>query len=869
MLELNGVNYSLSSAQVIQNGDDYSLSLTGLGAGSYQYRWYANDTSGNTNVSDSGTLIITQAGNPISLFINSIQNNATVAYGSVVNVSAIATEGIVTLDRDGSGVSNPDISILGAKTEEYQYTATVAGNQNYTGNSSVLYVRVNKANASISLYINGSQSNLTTLYGTEVTTHGDESNGGDGDLIYGLYRDNVLVSSGSSASDIDVLGAGNYTYVFNVTDGENYTGSSVTLGLSVLQASPSLELLINGVDSDSSTTLNTNVSVNASVLVPSDRTAEIYENAILVSTSNSYFVNKSYSTNGPVSWQILFTGNQNYTGLAKSHTLSVLDVDAPQFSNVIASPVGSHYSNSNIYVFNSTWTDATGISDVLFVFNGTSYAYSSGAIIKNGDEYSINLSGLAAGNYTYTWFANDTSGNNAETPDQNYLVSRASTQLVISFSPSNETTYGMETNVSCSADNTESLGSLLLDGASVTNPDQRILAAGIHHYDCTSVDTQNYSSSASGGDIFVSKASPNLVLLLNGQSSDLVLSENGGIVTINASLLAPPAEVVNMTIDGVVIAQGLGSVESTNEFNVTGTYVVAASYGGNNNYSSGSNSFNIVVPSASSGNSSGQDGTRASMSVEEPSRVSLKPGESTRTEVKVINTGTKVLENCQITNIGDWLSSNDVQDIGRGDSARFDLSVSVPSAQSPGLYSSDFTVACTNIKESSQLRIDVYTTEKPISQDKIKLTLIDAVQVSDRLFRVTYEAQELSGKAQTITVKFSLVDETGKRVEFFDTRTLTAKDKEQFVVDILANQQLTGKVTLNIENGPEQSTLVLQSQAPAADTISGLAILSQKRVSDIGAAVLLIVSALLIAYLIHRTHRLQDRVIVHKRLAGR
>ncbi|KKL50534.1 hypothetical protein LCGC14_2304530, partial [marine sediment metagenome] len=45
LIEFDGVNYTTNNL----TGNIYNLTLTGLSVGTYDYRWYANDTSGNTN----------------------------------------------------------------------------------------------------------------------------------------------------------------------------------------------------------------------------------------------------------------------------------------------------------------------------------------------------------------------------------------------------------------------------------------------------------------------------------------------------------------------------------------------------------------------------------------------------------------------------------------------------------------------------------------------------------------------------------------------------------------------------------------------------------------------------------------------------
>lgn len=73
------------------------------------------------------------------------------------------------------------------------------------------------------------------------------------------------------------------------------------------------------------------------------------------------------------------------------------------------------------YVFNITWTSEIGIDTVILEFGGVNYTDLS----QNGDIYGKALTGLAAGEYNYTWYANDTSGNESHTFVQSYTINEA------------------------------------------------------------------------------------------------------------------------------------------------------------------------------------------------------------------------------------------------------------------------------------------------------------------------------------------------------------------------------------------------------------------------------------------------------------
>lgn len=69
ILEFNGINYT----DISQNGNIYGKTFTGLNGGLYSYRWYANDTAGNLNV----TTLLTYTINESNVAFNIVNSSGT------------------------------------------------------------------------------------------------------------------------------------------------------------------------------------------------------------------------------------------------------------------------------------------------------------------------------------------------------------------------------------------------------------------------------------------------------------------------------------------------------------------------------------------------------------------------------------------------------------------------------------------------------------------------------------------------------------------------------------------------------------------------------------------------------------------------
>jgi hypothetical protein len=176
----------------------------------------------------------------------------------------------------------------------------------------------------------------------------------------------------------------------------------------------------------------------------------------------------------------------------------------------------------------------------------------------------------------------------------------------------NSITYNVFMNITCSANNPESIPSLTRNTLSVSNPDNTVLGVGSYNYACTSIATENYTSASNTGSLTVTKATPTLNLTLNGQGSDITLPSSGGEVNMTARLINPQNAIINLTLNGIIIGSGLSSIENISLFSNSGSYNVGALFDGNENYTSGTLVSTITVSSVinnGGGNNGGNGGS--------------------------------------------------------------------------------------------------------------------------------------------------------------------------------------------------------------------------------------------------------------------
>jgi hypothetical protein len=137
LIEFNGINHTAN-----RNGNVYSFIVSNLAAGTYNYKWIANDTFGNQNVSLLQEYKINKAIGIVQLLLNGIGNNITIALNTSLNVSASSPYPSFSLYRNGVNVSNENNRFVQLPVGFYNYTFVYPGNQNYSGVAMTYFVNV-------------------------------------------------------------------------------------------------------------------------------------------------------------------------------------------------------------------------------------------------------------------------------------------------------------------------------------------------------------------------------------------------------------------------------------------------------------------------------------------------------------------------------------------------------------------------------------------------------------------------------------------------------------------------------------------------------------------------------------------------------
>lgn len=151
---------------------------------------------------------------------------------------------------------------------------------------------------------------------------------------------------------------------------------------------------------------------------------------IAANTSEVFFIQVIPRAIGTFNFNVSAQDTANVITTNQTNSITVNDVLAPKYSNIRASPTSPVvYEEGRVYFFNITWSEDIQLDEVIFNLNGTNYTHPQ---VKNvSSVFYINFTGLQAGNYTYYWYANDTSSNSNTTQLLNYTIQKANNPITV------------------------------------------------------------------------------------------------------------------------------------------------------------------------------------------------------------------------------------------------------------------------------------------------------------------------------------------------------------------------------------------------------------------------------------------------------
>jgi cysteine-rich repeat protein len=326
-----------------------------------------------------------------------------------------------------------------------------------------------------------------------------------------------------------------------------------------------------------------------------------------------YRFNATVTDSSGVSSVRLSFNNRNYTATLSGgvYTASITDLPAGTYSyNWIANDTVGNVNTTSSYTFtinkaSVSLTLANSPSDSVSYGTATT---TTGSGCASGLVCNLHLSNnpvsnpysatLASGTHNFVYNTTGNQNYSSSTVSRTLTVSQTGSSTTVSTSPASPATYPTSTTFNC----VQAQGlSTTMTINSVDKSSEKglslIRGAGTYPINCSFAGNVNYAPSSQLVNYVVSQSSSNVDLFVNGSRSSLNIYP-GTAVMLNASLISGQFGLLNLTVNGIQVASGATNLSNLYTFNTIGTFVVTASYLGNQNYSVNSESWNVIVSAA-------------------------------------------------------------------------------------------------------------------------------------------------------------------------------------------------------------------------------------------------------------------------------
>lgn len=491
-----------------------------LGAGAYNFTVTRTDDQNYSNIYDEQQFVISQADPALALAITP-SNSETYLTETTATGSSCPSQLTCNLFRDNVSVSNPEVATLGVAA--YNYTFNTTGNQNFTSDSVSDILTINQATPAATL-VNNTLRTLT--YPDPFNTTFEESNTGDGDVTYSIFRNSTDVTSEDNVAV--VLAVSTYNYTLNTTGGVNYTSvfSLDTFNV-VINANPeSCNVFFNESSPITYPQLFT-VSTNCTTAFT------LFRNGTSISNNSIQEL-----AAGAYNFTVTRDDDQNYSNIFDEVEFVVSQAD-PSLAIAITP------STSETYLTETTATGSSCPSQL------TCNLFRDNESVSNPDVQTL---GVATYNYTF-----NTTGNINFTSDSVsdiLTITQATPAATLVNNTPKELTYPSPFNTTFAESNTGDADvsyDIFRNSTDVTSEDNVaiVLAAGVYNYTLNTTGGTNYSAvvsldtflvvmskNASSCDVLFNETSPlnfsNVFTAFTNCDSDFVLTRNGTVITNNS-----------------------------------------------------------------------------------------------------------------------------------------------------------------------------------------------------------------------------------------------------------------------------------------------------------------------------------------------
>ena len=232
------------------------------------------------------------------------------------------------------------------------------------------------------------------------------------------------------------------------------------------------------------------------------------------------------------------------------------------------------------------------------------------------------------------------------------------------------------------------------------------------------------------------------------------------------------------------------------------------------------------------------------------------PGDNKKLSLEVKNTGTSILNDCNIKEKGDsnfWVLPNEAKDLASGEIYNFVFNLAISEVVEVGKYGLEASLQCQEINKSVDFLVE-------IMERKLGFEILSVERLNDEQVKINYLLEELSNIEQEVEMQFLLFDTENKKIaEVKEIKNVLANSKEEFEILIPIDSSLIGEMNLLVNLNSETYSTFIQKEIILGSPISGFSVFGDAGTADKAISIFLIVLFLVAAFFIIK------RILEHRR----
>ncbi len=496
IMQFNNTNYT---AEIKNQSTIFQFNISDLAAATYNYVWYANDTSGYIN-STSSTYTISKASSTVNLTLYGNDSNTNISVNTPVNLSGvrIAGDGQIELLQNGSVLSlgNTSTSSNQTYTTLTSYNISIRHNstQNFTASQedhvlaikdyispNVTLVTVNASSVNQTQHVRINATIIDNLQIDSIKTQIWFPNGS----VQNFTMNNISSSFNTTYITILTSNIGNHTaqILANDTSGNRNTTQNVSFWVYDITP-PAVTLLIpanqttlgNGTTIQLSSTTTDNIAISstyANITYPNNSIQSIPLTLTTASKYNSSLLLGQQT--GIYLMQIFSNDSSNNINATEQVLFYVNETDGPPNVTLVAVNVSSVNQTQHVRI-NATVMDAISVDTVktqIYFPNGSIQNFTMSNVSSYYNTTYITILTSNIGNHTAQIIANDTNGNRNTTQNVTFWVYDITPPNVTALIPTNQSTVFTGTSIQIAANVTDNTA-LSTVYANITYPNSSI-----------------------------------------------------------------------------------------------------------------------------------------------------------------------------------------------------------------------------------------------------------------------------------------------------------------------------------------------------------------------------------------------------------